>query len=122
MPDYQSQTFLKHEQNKFDNTGKGLGGIEFARRPDKFPIPIDRPYFKPDYRTREQILNGEETLGIKKSVKGKVEISKQTNREDNMIFNYKKEDIRELKLKEQQKNFNFNNYIPNSLQNKTRNH
>lgn len=42
----------------------------------------------PDPRELKLIEKGEKALGMKKKIRGKIEISKMTNREDNMMYQF----------------------------------
>jgi hypothetical protein len=87
QPDYQTNYLLEQQlAKKFNNTGKNVGAIEFSKRPVRNHDPIVRPYFNPEPKDINLIEQGEKALGIQHKIKGKVEIGKQTSREDNLMF------------------------------------
>ena len=91
-----------------------VGSMDFALRTDRPPfIPHDP--LKIIEHDQDKILKGYQTLAVT-HVKGQVHFKNQTNR-DNSMYNFKKDDIKEL-LRQQSKltpTLGFSEPIPNNL-------
>ena len=84
-----------------------MGALNFGLRPQKEFHAKPKPFVVPESKSLVNLEAGEVKLGIKYKVKGKVDISKMTYREDEMQFGFTHEHLQDLRRKEMLVNINI---------------
>ena len=93
---------------------KGLGALPFDKRPQKEFHVSPKPFRVPEGYDATRLDKGYDII-LNNKIKGKVDFGNQVPRDNSMYDKIDKDDLLAMQKRLGKKEFNFNDYIPNSM-------